>query len=97
MAAFDLLGRRWVLRVIWELQDEPLSFRALRERCDELSPSVLAARVAELREAGIVELGPDGYALTKPGRKLVESLQPLLAWSRTWAKTASRPSPTPKR
>ena len=31
MELLDLLGRRWALRVIWELrQDEGLTFRALR-------------------------------------------------------------------
>jgi DNA-binding HxlR family transcriptional regulator len=33
MALLDLLGRRWALRVIWELRSEPLSFRELQERC----------------------------------------------------------------
>ncbi|MGI8714856.1 MAG: winged helix-turn-helix transcriptional regulator [Solirubrobacteraceae bacterium] len=54
MAALDLLGRRWTLRVIWELQREPAGFRELRRRCDEMSSSVLSRRLAELREAGIV-------------------------------------------
>ena len=34
MAALDLLGRRWALRVLWELRGGPLSFRELRARCD---------------------------------------------------------------
>ena len=51
MALFDLLGRRWALRVIWELSQETLSFRALRERCDSMSTSVLNERLSELREA----------------------------------------------
>ncbi|HEX5923207.1 MAG TPA: hypothetical protein VFY45_05210 [Baekduia sp.] len=47
MALFDLLGRRWALRVIWELSQETLSFRALRERCDSMSTSVLNERLSE--------------------------------------------------
>ncbi|HTO53257.1 MAG TPA: transcriptional regulator, partial [Myxococcota bacterium] len=27
MAALDLLGRRWALRVLWELRNGPHSFR----------------------------------------------------------------------
>jgi DNA-binding HxlR family transcriptional regulator len=68
MAALDLLGRRWALRVLWELREGGQSFRALRTRCDELSPTVLNDRLAELRESGIVAHEPGaGYALTPLG------------------------------
>ena len=50
MALLDLLGRRWALRLIWELREGPLVFRALQARCG-VSPSVLNTRLAELREA----------------------------------------------
>jgi DNA-binding HxlR family transcriptional regulator len=87
MALFDLAGRRWTLRVLWELagSDAPLTFRELRARCADMSSSVLTRRVAELREAKLVARHDDGYALTDLGNGLVESLQPVLAWSRTWA------------
>ena len=85
MALFDLLGRRWALRVIWELSQETLSFRALRERCDSMSTSVLNERLSELREAEIVELRPDGYRLTREGQALLRDLQPLKRWARRWA------------
>ena len=64
MALLDLLGRRWALRVIWELRSDPLTFRALQEQCAGMSSSVLNARLRELRDAGAVEVRPDGYALT---------------------------------
>ena len=56
MALLDLLGRRWALRILWELRDGPLTFRALQAACGNLSPSVLNDRLRELREAGILEL-----------------------------------------
>jgi len=93
-ALLDLLGRRWALRVIWELHDEELSFRRLRERCDDVSPSVLAARLAELRDAGIAELRrPGGYRLTLEGRRLLRDLGPLKRWATRWARRVegSRP------
>ncbi len=55
MTLLDLLGRRWSLRILWELRGEPLTSRALRTACDEASPTVLQARLTELREAGFVE------------------------------------------
>ena len=85
MALLDLLGRRWTLRVLWELRGEPQTFRHLQERCDGMSPSVLNTRLAELREAGIVTLGGDGYALSEDGRALARSLGPLNAWAERWA------------
>lgn len=86
MALLDLLGRRWALRVIWELRDGPLSFRQAQVRCGQVSSSVLNDRLAELRAAGIVEAGADGYALTPEGHKLLEAYGPLDAWAQRWAK-----------
>src|ERR1700752_2797898 len=87
MALLDLLGRRWALRILWELRGEPLTFRALRERCDALSPSVLNQRLRELREAGIVETGQrPAYRLTEEGAHLCSHLAPLPAWAERWSR-----------
>ena len=58
MVLLDLLGRRWTLRILWELREATLTSRALREACDDASPTVLQARLADLRQAGFVELVP---------------------------------------
>src|SRR5512146_2158162 len=72
MALLDLLGRRGTLRLLWELRDgHPQSFRLLRASADGISPSVLNSRLKELREAGLVELGGEGYALTAQGLELM--------------------------
>lgn len=86
MALLDLLGRRWSLRVIWELRGEALSSRALREACDDVSPTVLQARLTELRDAGLVALGRgEGYSLTPLGRELLDTFGPLNAFADRWA------------
>jgi DNA-binding HxlR family transcriptional regulator len=86
MAALDLLGRRWTLRVLWELRDGALTFRALRARCDGMSPSVLNQRLGELRDTGLVTLDEaSGYRLTPAGAELLRALAPLDAWARRWA------------
>src|SRR5437868_304640 len=73
MALLDLLGRRWALRVLWELRSGPApSFRELQSRCGGVSSSVLADRLTELREAGIVERAADGYRLSARGAELAE-------------------------
>jgi DNA-binding HxlR family transcriptional regulator len=85
MALLDLLGRRWSLRVIWELRDEPVpTFRELQARCGGVSSSVLAARLRELAEAGIARHAGDGYALTAQGRDLLARLAPLDEWAAAW-------------
>jgi DNA-binding HxlR family transcriptional regulator len=86
MALLDLLGRRWALRVIWELRDGPLTFRQVQARCGAISSSVLNERLAELRAAGIVASTAAGYRLTPEGRKLLEVYGPLDAWAQRWAK-----------
>ncbi len=86
MAALDLLGRRWALRVLWELRRGPVNFRGLRERCDAMSPSVLNQRLVELRATGIVERHLDGgYRLTASGASLLHALAPLDDWAKRWA------------
>ena len=88
MALLDLLGRRWALRVLWELRDgHGRTFRELQARCGNVSSSVLNQRLAELREAGILAAErPGGYRLTTQGSDLLDALGPLDAWSRRWAK-----------
>jgi DNA-binding HxlR family transcriptional regulator len=89
MEVLDWLGRRWALRVLWELRDGTLAFRALQERCDAVSPTVLNDRLRELREAGVVELQPGGgYALTADGAALGAVLLPLHRWAEGWARRA---------
>jgi DNA-binding HxlR family transcriptional regulator len=89
MALLDLLGRRWSLRVLWELRDERRSFRSLQEACDGISPAVLNERLRELREAKLVELAEgEGYGLSALGRELLERFAPLVGWADRWAKQA---------
>ena len=86
MALLDLLGRRWALRILWELREEPVpSFRDLQARCGGMSSSVLTARLAELREAGVVGVpASGGYELTPRGRELIAALAPLNRWADAW-------------
>jgi DNA-binding HxlR family transcriptional regulator len=86
MAALDLFGRRWNLRIVWELRQGPVGFRALQQRCDDMSSSVLRQRLTELAGAGIVEQLPDTtYSLTELGRDAHQALLPLVHWSDRWA------------
>lgn len=92
MALLELLGRRWTLRVLWELRDGPLTSRALRAAAGGLAPSVLQARVNELRGAQLLELGDDGYGLTPLGRELLEVFTPIYLFADRWAEEMPRDS-----
>ncbi|MFN8023689.1 MAG: helix-turn-helix domain-containing protein [Acidimicrobiales bacterium] len=83
----DLLGRRWTLRVLWEIRAGPVGARALLAACEGLSSSVLYERLRDLTDASLVVQTESGdYDLTKLGRELGNSLQPLDAWARKWSK-----------
>jgi DNA-binding HxlR family transcriptional regulator len=86
MAALDLLGRRWTLRILWELRDGSLGARALRTRCDDMSSSVLYERLGDLRAAGLVTQSDGGtYALSPLGRQLGDAITPLQRWAERWS------------
>ncbi len=91
MAALDLFGRRWTMRIMWELSHQPLGFRALQARCDGMSSSVLRDRLRELTAAALVERGEDeSYALTALGADLSTALAPLSRWAERWGDHLSR-------
>jgi DNA-binding HxlR family transcriptional regulator len=81
MRALDVLGRRWSLRVLWELREGPKNFRSLREACEDLSPSSLSQRLVDLKELGVVEAGEAGYMLTDSGKQLGNILGSLERWA----------------
>src|SRR5213076_1545666 len=67
MVLLDLLGRRWTLRIVWELREEPRRFRELQDLIGA-SPTIVNARLAELRKARLVDLDDKtGYRLTTLG------------------------------
>ncbi|MBS0223533.1 MAG: helix-turn-helix transcriptional regulator [Proteobacteria bacterium] len=89
MLLLDLLGRRWVLRLIWELREEPKRFRELQVAIGA-SPTIVNERLAELRATKLVELDDaSGYRLTTLGKELLHLFLPLNVWSEKWANRLS--------
>lgn len=87
MAVFDLLGQKWNMRILWELRQGSLSFRAVQERCDGMSPSVLNTRIKRLVTAKLIISTNAGYQLTDLGSSLMSTLDPLRTWSAEWEKS----------
>jgi DNA-binding HxlR family transcriptional regulator len=75
--ALDLVGERWALLVVRELLLGPKRFTDLRTGLPHVGPDILAQRLRELEDAGLVRRGtlppPAGsriYELTERGREL---------------------------
>ena len=85
MALLDLLGRRWTLRVLWELREGPVKFRDLARRADAMSQSVLSRRLNELETACFVTSDEDGWRLTDNGSELLQVFSPLSRFATRWA------------
>ena len=87
MAALDLMNRKWILRLVWELRNDARGFRELQAACNGLSPSVLSRRLKELQEAKIVEQNDMTLWLLSPiGKQLAPVLMDLSEWAEVWNK-----------
>jgi DNA-binding HxlR family transcriptional regulator len=93
--ALDLVGERWSLLLVRELQHGPLRYSDLHDRLPRCSTNVLATRLRELEAADVVtrrRLPPPAastvYELTATG----ETLRPVLAALAQWgARTIGAP------
>ena len=88
-----LLESRYAMRVLWALRDgHAQTFRLLQDSVGGVTPNTLNTRIKELREAGLMSHGPDGYLLTASGAELTRRLSDLPACAQRWAATAARKS-----
>jgi DNA-binding HxlR family transcriptional regulator len=90
MAFLDLIGRRWALRILWELNTGAAHFRALQAACGA-SPSVINQRVSELKAWNLIALNEHGYVLTPSGRELLGLMLPLNDWCKRHVAGAGKP------
>ncbi len=86
MVLLDLLGRRKTLRILWDLSQAsaPLKFRELQQAADT-NPTVLNARLKELKAGRLVAHDGAGYELTSEGRALLGLIMPLHTWAEDWS------------
>jgi DNA-binding HxlR family transcriptional regulator len=86
--ALDLLGERWTLLVVRELLCGGRTFGDVRRGVPRISRTMLAARLRELVDAGVVERhGGEpvpGYQLTEAGRELLSVIRELGTWGQKW-------------
>ncbi len=85
MQLIDLLSKKWVLRILWELRQSPSTFRELQARCGDISPTMINKRVKELHQARLLEKSPErGYCLSELGDEFVELFTPIYQFSERW-------------
>lgn len=84
--ALDVVGERWSLLVVRELLLTPQRFSELRHALPHVSSNVLADRLRELEQNGVIRRGPapgagqQAYELTERGRRLEPILRDLGSW-----------------
>lgn len=85
--ALDVVGERWALLVVRELLLGPKRFTDLRAGLPRIGPDMLAARLRELEDAGVVvqrwlaaPAARTVYELTVHGRELEPVLRALGRW-----------------
>jgi DNA-binding HxlR family transcriptional regulator len=80
-----LLESRYAIRVLWALRDgHAQTFRLLQDSVGGITPNTLNTRIKELREAGLVNHGNDGYIVTASGSDLLKRLSDLPAFAAKW-------------
>jgi DNA-binding HxlR family transcriptional regulator len=85
LATMELIGQRWILRVLWELEPGCLGFLELRRRMGNCSSSMLSTRLQHMQNAGlIVKKSDKSYELTTAGQDLGDALQSVWDWSQRW-------------
>ena len=89
--AADLLGRRWLLAILYAAHAGAHRFNEFRQVLGPIPPRTLAQRLAELEEAGLLErrvvekARPPRveYTLTPEGRRLRVLVRALERWAAT--------------
>ena len=88
---FELLESRYAMRVLWALADgHPQTFRLLQDSVGGVTPNTLNTRIKELREAGLMSHGEDGYIVTPAGADLLKRLSDLQAFAVKWSSAQAR-------
>ena len=86
-----LLEARYALRVLWALRDgHPQTFRLLQDSVGGITPNTLNTRIKELREAGLLTHGSDGYIVTSMGTDLLKRLGDVPAFAAKWVASQAR-------
>ncbi len=87
----SLLESRYAIRVLWALRDgHAQTFRLLQDSVGGITPNTLNTRIKELRAAGLLDHGSDGYIVTPLGADLLKRMGDLSAFATKWASSQAK-------
>jgi DNA-binding HxlR family transcriptional regulator len=96
-AIVERVGRRWNSAILLAVARGASRFTEIVARVDGLSDRMLAARLKELEQIGLIDriVEPTTpvsvrYRLTVRGQDLLTSLQPLMEYGQRWERDPSR-------
>ena len=83
-----LLESRYAIRVLWALRDgHAQTFRLLQDSVGGITPNT---RIKEVREAGLVHHGGEGYIVTPAGSDLLKRMNDLPAFASKWVASQAK-------
>src|SRR5215212_6951770 len=86
-----LLESRYAIRVLWALRDgHAQTFRLLQDSVGGITPNTLNTRIKELREAGLMQHGGDGYVITASGSDLLKRMADLQGFAARWVASQAK-------
>ncbi|WP_421883983.1 winged helix-turn-helix transcriptional regulator [Pacificispira sp.] len=95
--AFEVVGGKWKAAILWELNEGPVRFGALKRRIPGVSEKMLIQQLRELERDQLItrtafpEVPPRvEYALTTWGVSLNEALAPIANWGEVFARATGR-------
>lgn len=90
--ALDILGDRWTLLIIRDMLGGARHFNDIEHGLPRISSALLATRMRQLQQAGIIEkrlvtIGRNTteYHLTQAGLELMDVISALRVWGEAWA------------
>ena len=96
--SLELVGQRWSSGILLALARGATRFSEIVASVQGLSDRMLAQRLKQLAEAGLVERSIVAttpvqvrYSLTEKGQSLMTSLEPLAEWGQIWAPSLTPP------
>ena len=89
--SFELVGKRWSASILLAMSRGATRFSEITEIVTGLSDRLLAQRIKELEQSGLVARGVIAttpvqirYRLTERGADLMEAMQPISDWGHRW-------------
>jgi Predicted transcriptional regulators len=91
----DLVGKKWTLCILHELNKENMCnkrFNELKNQLNDITPKTLSIRLKEMEQHGLIKKTIDSssfpvkceYELTESGKELVEVVLALKNWGNKW-------------